>query len=1049
MSEGGGQLTGIKNVTNSCYVNAVSQLLIMIDDMPRLISMDKKYKQYGNFLNDLLRRNEFIAINEHEYITQCIIPTGFDKSQKDPVQDLLIDLLNQVQNKNLFLKSPEDRTGLYILNFIDTKSSVQNDLDEYIFNNGNFSQTSNFILINLVARSQYNLSRNFELNENITIVEENKIKIDKKYNLIAVIYHLGGVSVGHYIIAKKVNNDWYVINDDVVKKISGLNDAELRNTRPYILLYENDNNSGKVQRPQQPKIQKPKTQEPQKQKRKITKDIIDKLLYSGAFHVYKNDINNILKDYTVNFRDDKEIDNICQNSKYIIESIKYELYSSDIDKNIKQLALSPENDNYVKIIQTNIIKFCEDKNNTYKNKYNINKNVIEKMIVSGAFHVYKENMKDIIKDYINKFRDDKEIDNICEISKYIIESIKYSLYSNTSIDPIVKKLALSPEIDKNVSDIKNQITDHINNYIHLIYIKYGIKDELMNYKNHMKPLITPQNSIIETVSNYVADNFITNFKMSSKPMTGTEFQVHDVATLYVQVRLNAFDKEFKRVFNVDNPVLNIYEILFNGEYNLSNIIHDYNSTIELLNKQNKGGMYAYASGSPHLPYYDLFIDKLRAHVKKYITNITINNARITIDDKNKYIIEFDGGDKELMAIRKDGNFIDEYNDNYYLKNVDYHGTKYNVFVDKNTGQWFAAIPYYPHKKMWIPSNSPEHNSNIKESDVMSLLNLLNGKKIDKFNINFASEIQSTVHTTNMKPNLIIPQPYLATQTETIEKTEKTKLTTQQKDGYQFRNYISTNVQFDLPPGFANSFNKMHGGHITIITMYFNTDSRLANIINYNYYETYNKNKKYNKSNFGENRPVSKLNPFYGLEFDNQLLKIVNQYTKEIKLTTPKYEKLGEKFAVTYSDGKQNMNVLHNLIYNEIMKIFQTGSVIQKTINIDGKQYYAIVNNISDNWPDDWIFATPKYDDNIWHITVPNGTEYDRDLIMRLSDLKNIEFKNLKISYLSFLNGNRLTVTGGSDSQNFDLYVDSDGRIFYNNVETPFSSLPQNIQNKLK
>lgn len=788
---GGGQLTGIKNVTNSCYVNAVSQLLIMIDDMSRLVSTNKKYKEYGNFLNDLLRRNNFIAINEHEYITQCIIPTGFDKSQNDPVQDLLIDLLNQVQNKNLFLKSPEDRTGLYMLNFIDPKSSVQKNLNEYIFINGNFSRTSKFILINLVAQSQYNLPQNFELNENITIVEENQIKINKNYNLIAVVYHLGGVSAGHYIIAKKFNNDWYVINDDVVKKIRGLNDAELRNTRPYILLYENDNNSGKVQRPQEPK------------KNKITKNIIDKLLYSGAFHVYKSSMDAIIQEYITEVSNDKEIDNICEISKYIIESIKYELYSSaDIDKKIKQLSLQPEIDANETQVRNSIIKFCESKNKIYKNKYNINKNVLEKMIVSGVFHVYKSSIDAIMQEYIDKISNDKEIDNICEISKYIIESIKYSLYSNTSIDPIVKKLALNPEIDANVGEIINKITKHNTNYIQQIYIKYGIKDVLMNYKNYMKPLIAPQNSIIETVSTF--------FSTSPQPM---------------------------------------------------------------------------------------------------------------------------------------------------------------------------------------------------------------------------------------------PQPSTLTQPKPINKPIN-KSIIQSIDNYELKNYISTNVQYDLPIGFGNNFHKIQRGHITVITMFFNTDeeSKLNEIINGNYFSTYNENKKFNKSASASNkRVVALLNPFYGLEIDNWLFDKVYRYTKEITLTTPKYEKLGEKYAITYSDGKQNMGVLHKLIYDKLMEILQPG-VSQQTITISGKQYYAIINNNTNNW----IFATPKYADNIWHITVQSGVETDRDLIMRLPDLKNIKMsEKMMTSYLSFLKGDKLTVTGGSDSQNFDLRVDSEGRIFYNNVETPFSSLPQNIQNKLK
>lgn len=795
---GGGQLTGIKNVTNSCYVNAVSQLLIMIDDMPRLISMDNKYKEYGNFLNDLLGRNNFIAINEHEYITQCIIPTGFDKSQKDPVQDLLIDLLNQVQNKNLFLKSPENRTGLYMLNFIDPKSSVQKNLNEYIFINGNFSQSSKYILINLVAQSQYNMPQNFELNENITIVEENKIKINKKYNLIAVVYHLGGTSGGHYIIAKKVNNAWYVINDDVVKQIHGLNDAELRNTRPYILLYENDNNSGKVQRLEQPKSQIP--QEPQEsqktQKIKITKNIIDKLLYSGAFFVYNAYVDGVINNYINGYWADKIIDNVCQNAKYMVESIKYNMFQNkDVDSLVKTQSKDVKNDVSVQIIKDSILNFAKEQTIFYQNKYQSYKST-NKLIVNGVFFVYNKYIDNVINNINKGFYDNNIVENICQNSLYMVESIKYNMFKNSTVDVQVKKLSANVKNKDDCAKIQQLITDHINNYIHQIYIKYGIKDELMNYKNYMKPLIAPQNSILDTVSN-------------------------------------------------------------------------------------------------------LF------------------------------------------------------------------------------------------------STSPQ------------------------------------------------PQPSTLTQPKPINKS-----IIQSIDNYELKNYISTNVQYDLPIGFGNNFHKIQRGHITVITMFFNTDeeSKLNEIINGNYFSTYNENKKFNKSASASNkRVVALLNPFYGLEFDVWLFDKVYRYTKEITLTTPKYEKLGEKYAITYSDGKQNMSVLHKLIYDKLMEILQPG-VSQQTITISGKQYYAIINNNTNNW----IFATPKYADNIWHITVQSGVETDRDLIMRLPGLKNVKIQEkMIVSYLSFLKGDKLTVTGGSDSQNFDLHVDSDGRIFYNNVETPFSSLPQNIQNKLK
>lgn len=834
MSEytGGHDKTRIQNLGASCYINAVSQLLVMIPNLPKNIKI--KNKEYGEFL-ETLKNTPKDNISEIDFISKCIKNIGYMNAQDDAANILYSLDLAMINSKYYYkfnfdtdtknmeepfinlsldknsssvvklwyefvgkqeIESANDRKGLAVKNptreIIFTKLS-----DNLIVKLGVFSFDKNS-----GTSQKIELSPNdFNVDDAIHPEENNgNNKNYKNYDLSGVVLHSGTLNSGHYIIIKKVDNKWVCINDDTVLESSRITFNDVWNTvnyhynskfTPYILLYQTKINK--------PTFEKPKTLEPKQEpkqepkKRKITKDIIDKLLYSGAFHVYKSSMDAIIQEYIDEVSNDKEIDNICEISKYIIESIKYELYSSaDIDKKIKQLSLNPEIDANETQVRNSILQFCENKNKIYKNNYNINKNVIEKMIVSGVFHVYKSSIGAIMQEYIDKISNDKEIDNICEISKYIIESIKYSLYSNTSIDPIVKKLALSPEIDKNVSDIKNQITDHINNYIHLIYIKYGIKDVLMNYKNHMKPLIAPQNSIIETVSNFFS-------------------------------------------------------------------------------------------------------------------------------------------------------------------------------------------PSQPVQPKSVPQSKP---------------------------------------------------------------------TTQSKDNYELKNYISTNVQYNVPIGFGNGFNKISGGHITVITMFFNTDeeSKLNRIINENYFSTYNQNKKFNKfASVGEKKVVALLNPFYGLEFDNWLFDILYRYTKEITLTTPKYEKLGEKFAITYSDGKQNMGVLHKLIYDKITEILQPG-VSQQTITISGKQYYAIINNNTGNW----IFATPKYADNIWHITVQSGVETDRDLIMRLPDLKNIKMnEKMMISYLSFLKGDKLTVTGGSDSQNFDLYVDESGRIFYNNVETPFSSLPQNIQNKLK
>ena len=123
--------------------------------------------------------------------------------------------------------------------------------------------------------------------------------------------------------------------------------------------------------------------------------------------------------------------------------------------------------------------------------------------------------------------------------------------------------------------------------------------------------------------------------------------------------------------------------------------------------------------------------------------------------------------------------------------------------------------------------------------------------------------------------------------------------------------------------------------------------------------TYNDNNKFNKlASAGEKKVVALLNPFYGLEFDVWLFDKVYRYTKEITLTTPKYEKLGEKYAITYSDGKQNMSVLHKLIYDK----YEQKNILINTHNID----FSFCN-ISKFLPDSIDFSFSSYNENelIW------------------------------------------------------------------------------------
>ena len=88
--EGGHEKTGISNVGNSCYINAASQLLASIPGLPEHIKNNNS--EYGNFLITL-RNTPKNKIDENAFITNCIIPVGFNQSQQDVYEFLFSDIM--------------------------------------------------------------------------------------------------------------------------------------------------------------------------------------------------------------------------------------------------------------------------------------------------------------------------------------------------------------------------------------------------------------------------------------------------------------------------------------------------------------------------------------------------------------------------------------------------------------------------------------------------------------------------------------------------------------------------------------------------------------------------------------------------------------------------------------------------------------------------------------------------------------------------------------------------------------------------------------------
>ena len=61
-------------------------------------------------------------------------------------------------------------------------------------------------------------------------------KLNCKYNLKGVIYHIGNLNFGHYYCITKINNIWFEFNDEDFSIVKSIN--KIVNNNAYVLLYE-------------------------------------------------------------------------------------------------------------------------------------------------------------------------------------------------------------------------------------------------------------------------------------------------------------------------------------------------------------------------------------------------------------------------------------------------------------------------------------------------------------------------------------------------------------------------------------------------------------------------------------------------------------------------------------------------------------------------------------------------------------------------------------------------------------------------------------------
>lgn len=258
-------MNGIINFGNSCYINSALQLLISCSYFTKIIlsSNNSSIDFYKQFLLNYFNNKTCSSKNLVQYLN---IKRFMDNSQQDS-HDFLISLLDILYEKikkydinkifdKLFLINIQ-----YIITCLNCKyqsishsnenslilSITSNNLTECFMNylkpeilewkceKCHYIKAKKNTIIKKLPKYLIILVKRYSLQKVIVPKE-----LIHRYFLRSFIVQFGNLSGGHYISFIKNNNQWYLVNDSVIKLI---NEEQLSRyiDKAYVLLYVNKN----------------------------------------------------------------------------------------------------------------------------------------------------------------------------------------------------------------------------------------------------------------------------------------------------------------------------------------------------------------------------------------------------------------------------------------------------------------------------------------------------------------------------------------------------------------------------------------------------------------------------------------------------------------------------------------------------------------------------------------------------------------------------------------------------------------------------------------
>lgn len=265
-------ICGLQNLGNTCYFNCILQLLMRCESYINIIDIVSHksiiMNEFKNFINryrnenciapeeikkiikEKLKFNEFEQYDAHEFLILFldIIEIEFKKSNKMNINDKFFNF-----KYDTFFKNMEDTNDVKKITTTETILSLpfhldlQNAINSFknIEKIENWESEKNRQFVNaekyndicywpkylFIQINRYDAQYQ-KINEKMTI----PLNIDN-YKFIGAVVHYGLSQFGHYISILKINEKYFLCDDDKIKIINE-NEAINFIERSYLLLYE-------------------------------------------------------------------------------------------------------------------------------------------------------------------------------------------------------------------------------------------------------------------------------------------------------------------------------------------------------------------------------------------------------------------------------------------------------------------------------------------------------------------------------------------------------------------------------------------------------------------------------------------------------------------------------------------------------------------------------------------------------------------------------------------------------------------------------------------